>query len=74
MEGIVRIHPFTDGNKRTALYASYVYLQKENITLDLKQVESSFLIYIATNEAKTEDEIDMLIDEIEVYLNQRIKK
>lgn len=26
MEGIIRMHPFADGNKRTGLLATYIYL------------------------------------------------
>lgn len=73
MEGIARLHPFTDGNKRTSLYTAYAYLQKEHIDLDLKLIESGFLVHIATDKSRTEEEIDTMIAEIEVYLIERIK-
>lgn len=67
MEGVIRLHPFTDGNKRTALYTSFAYLQRAGIGLDLDLVtSSSFLVYIASTKTRSEEEIDMLIDEIEL--------
>ena len=30
MQGITRLHPFSDGNKRTALLAACVYLEMKN--------------------------------------------
>ena len=75
MEGIARLHAFTDGNKRTALYTASAFLQREKIPLDLKLVESKFLIHIAENaDSRTEEEIDDMIIEIELYLMEKIKK
>ena len=74
MEGIARLHTFTDGNKRTALYTAYAFLQNAGYDLNLKIVKSSFLVYLASDKSRSEEEIDMLIDEIEFYLNKRLKK
>jgi len=74
MEGIMRLHPFTDGNKRTSLYTATAYLQKEKIFLDMKLVESKFLVHVAANaDKRTEEEIHKMILEIELYLSRRIK-
>jgi len=75
LEGICRLHPFTDGNKRTAFYSAYAYLQSQGLYLDMKLAESSFIVYVASvKELTTEDEIDMLINEIADWLEHRIKK
>jgi len=74
MEGLARKHPFTDGNKRTAIYTAFAFLQNEGIDLDLKLVQSHYLVYVASDKSRSEEEIDMLIDEIEFYLLKRIKK
>jgi death-on-curing protein len=38
--GIVRNHPFVDGNKRTALMAAYVFLRVNGLILDASEVEA----------------------------------
>lgn len=74
LEGIIRLHAFTDGNKRTALYTAFAYLQRQRIQLDLKLVESKFLVHVAkAADKRTEEEIHEMILEIELYLSRRIK-
>ena len=41
--GIIRNHPFIDGNKRTGLFVMLVFLELNGIKLDFKQSE---LVYI----------------------------
>lgn len=49
MEGIIRQHPFTDGNKRTALIATSVYLDINGYTLILPLSAVRFTVKIAKN-------------------------
>lgn len=39
-EGIVRNHPFVDGNKRVALMVMYVFLERNGYRLDAPEVEA----------------------------------
>ncbi|MBM3700021.1 MAG: type II toxin-antitoxin system death-on-curing family toxin [Actinobacteria bacterium] len=43
--GIIRNHPFTDGNKRTGLFVMLVFLEINNIKLNFNQSE---LVYLGT--------------------------
>ena len=43
--GIIRNHPFIDGNKRTGLFVMLVFLEINNIKLIFKQSE---LVYLGT--------------------------
>jgi len=42
--GIVRNHPFVDGNKRVALMAAYVFLEMNGQLLDAPEVEAASVI------------------------------
>jgi death-on-curing protein len=39
--GIVRNHPFVDGNKRTGFMAAYVFLGRNGLTLTASQAEAA---------------------------------
>ena len=39
--GIARNHPFTDGNKRTAFMAAYIFLARNGLTLSASEVEAT---------------------------------
>jgi len=41
--GIIRNHPFIDGNKRTGLFVMLVFLELNRIALDFKQAELVYL-------------------------------
>jgi death-on-curing protein len=41
--GIIRNHPFIDGNKRTGLFVMLVFLELNRIELDFKQAELVYL-------------------------------
>ena len=71
LEGFCRGHAFPDGNKRTALLATFAFLQanKHYLVVPLNTVE--FLVKVAQNSSKTEKEIDELIKEIAIWLQQR---
>ena len=74
LEGIIRLHPFTDGNKRTALITTLAYLQFNGYALDMKRVTSDYLVGIAKNTSRTEVEIENLIIEITVWIMEITKK
>ena len=71
MEGIIRLHPFSDGNKRTALLMTYVFLRSNGIYMVVPLDAVRFMVGVAKDEANTEDEIDGLIDRISVWLERR---
>ena len=54
--GIANNHPFTDGNKRTALHSMYVYLiiNEFDITATLQDVENMIIDVAAGNMTNTE--------------------
>ena len=54
--GIVKNHPFTDGNKRTALHSMYVYLiiNGFDITATQQEVEDLIIDVAAGNMTNTE--------------------
>lgn len=42
--GLVKNHPFVDGNKRTAFYGAYVFLGLNGLTLDADEAEVAAII------------------------------
>lgn len=71
LEGIIRLHPFADGNKRTALLMTYVFLRSNDICMVVPLDVVRFMVGVAKDEANTEDEIDDLIDRISVWIERR---
>ncbi|QLH09479.1 type II toxin-antitoxin system death-on-curing family toxin [Candidatus Nitrosotenuis sp. DW1] len=71
MEGIIRLHPFNDGNKRTGLLAAFVYLQANRHYLVIPLNTVKFTVNIAKNKAQSEKEINKLVDEIAKWLELR---
>ena len=71
LEGITRLHPFPDGNKRTAILVAFSFLQKNGRYLALPLDTVRFLVNVAREEGGTEDEVDALIDRIAVWLEER---
>jgi death-on-curing protein len=71
MEGIIRLHPFSDGNKRTALLMTYTFLRSNGIYMAVPLDVVRFMVGVARNESNTEDEIDDLIDRISIWLERR---
>lgn len=70
-EGFCRGHAFPDGNKRTVLLATFAFLQANDhyLVIPLNAVE--FLVKVARDSSKTEQEIDNLVDEITMWLEER---
>jgi len=44
VSGIVRNHPFVDGNKRTAFMTGYVFLGRNGLRLDARETEATTMV------------------------------
>lgn len=54
--GIIRNHPFLDGNKRLALMVVYVFLEINGYCLDAPEVEAAdIMLRLASGELEEED-------------------
>ena len=61
--GLVKNHPFIDGNKRIGAHAMLVFLALNGVELDYEQKELSDLILsVAADESGYEDILQWLID------------
>lgn len=70
MEGIIRLHPFADGNKRTGLLATYVYFNLNGFVciFPLHSVRKS--VMIAKEQGIEQESIDKLIIDIADWLKK----
>lgn len=64
-EGLVRLHIFTDGNKRTALETTRQFLNRNNHVLVIPLSGTNFIYTIASNESRNSQKV---IDEINAWL------
>lgn len=71
MEGIIRLHPFPDGNKRTALLATHFFLARNKHYMVVPLDAVRFMVEVAQDEARADGEIDQLIDRIAAWLQER---
>jgi len=71
MEGIIRFHPFPDGNKRTALLMTSLFMETNDVYLVVPIDVVRFMIKIADDDARDEECIDALICEISCWLEAR---
>lgn len=71
LEGIIRLHPFPDGNKRTALLAAFSLLQINHYYLVIPQNAVKFLVSVAEDKSANEEDIDELIGRIAKWLEER---
>jgi|SRR5579862_2135596 len=55
--GIVRNHPFVDGNKRTALVVAIAFLERNGISFTANQQETYLMFYDLAAGKTTEDEL-----------------
>src|SRR3990167_2667615 len=56
MHSIIKNHPFVDGNKRTAITAASIFLQRNNYTLTASNRElERFTLQIASEDVKLEE-------------------
>ena len=69
--GIANNHPFTDGNKRTALHSMYVYLiiNGFDITASQQEVENLIINVAAGNMTNVELAYWLEKNTIEIYKN-----
>jgi death-on-curing protein len=68
-EHIIRLHPFLDGNKRTAMFSLILYLASECIFFVSFPSDVRFAVMIAKIQVNTEDEINVLIKNIDRWIH-----
>ena len=61
LEGIIRYHPFQDGNKRTALLAAEFFLWNNGHPIRIPDDAAGMLRGVATARADTGEEVERLI-------------
>lgn len=71
MEGIIRLHPFPDGNKRTALLAAHAFLFTNGQYMVVPPDTVRFMVNIAQSTTHTSEEISKLIDNIAAWMEKR---
>ena len=71
MEGIIRLHPFPDGNKRTALLTVCSLLTINNYYLVVPLDVILFMVNIARNTGSASSENAELVETIAVWLEAR---
>lgn len=64
LEGIIRMHPFYDGNKRTALLATIAYLELNGYMMIVPLSAVRFTVEIAKNQKNDPDSTAKLIKNI----------
>lgn len=74
MERIIRLHPFQDGNKRTALLTACYFLAKNGHYMVVPLDTIRFMVSIADNTENTEEDIKELHDNIAAWLKARTAK
>jgi death-on-curing protein len=70
-EGIIRFHPFIDGNKRTALASIQEYLLEKNIVFVIPLSAVRFAVKVAQENRLDQDIIENLITNISGWLKYR---
>lgn len=70
MEGLIRWHIFTDGNKRTALMSTFIYLYGNKHYLAIPIDSVRFLIRVADDRQNDQDYTNNLIKEISEWLHE----
>lgn len=74
LEGIIRWHPFADGNKRTALVTTIYYLKLEGYAVALPLSAIRYTVNIAKNEDTDSENTNTLIKEIAKWLRNHSDK
>lgn len=69
LEGIIRWHPFADGNKRTALLATLYYLKLEGYGVAVPLSAVRYTVKIAKNNNIDDEHTQKLIREISSWLS-----
>lgn len=70
MEGIIRMHPFYDGNKRTALLATIAYLELNGYVMIVPLSVVRFTVEIAKNENNDPNSNAKLIKKIARWIKK----
>lgn len=70
MEGIIRMHPFFDGNKRTALLATIAYLELNGYTMIVPFSAVRFTVEIAKNQENDPESTAKLIKNISKWIKK----
>ena len=71
MEEIVRLHPFPDGNKRTALLVTYLFLRTNGIRMAVPLDAVRFTVGVARDLSSTGEEMDRLVDRMAAWIEDR---
>lgn len=71
MENIIRLHPFPDGNKRTALLTTYIFLAVNEKYMVVPLDTIRFMVNVAESGARADDEVDRLVSDIAAWLEKR---
>ncbi len=70
-EGITRLHPFVDGNKRTALASTQEYLMDNGLLFVIPISAVRFTVKVATNNNLDQDKVESLIWNISKWIRYR---
>lgn len=73
LEGIVRLHPFEDGNKRTALLAAEHFLNINGREMAIPDDAPDILVEIAARRADSEGEVRGLTAEVAGWLERGVQ-
>ena len=71
MEHIIRLHPFRDGNKRTALLAAYTFLEINGRYTVMPLDTVRFVMGVADDRSRAEDDVKRLNSHIAEWLEAR---
>lgn len=70
-EGIIRLHPFIDGNKRTALASVQEYLLENEVIFVIPLSAVRFAVKIAQHNRMGQDDIESLVNNIKNWIEDR---
>ena len=70
VEGILRLHPFVDGNKRTALMTATVYLHRNGYDLNVSESDIGLIASVAGNENTDSESVDKLVRRVSRWLTE----
>ena len=70
-EGIIRLHPFIDGNKRTALAVTQEFLIENDLIFVIPISAVRFAVQIAKTNVLESEKIEKLVFNIEKWISYR---
>ncbi len=74
LEGIIRWHPFADGNKRTALLTMVYYLKLEGYGIILPLNAVRYTVKIAKHESNDENDNEKFLKDITLWIKNHAGK